>query len=366
MKQLQQVLQAKQALNIQLFSGPGVGKSTISSGIFYNMKISGYNVEFIAEYAKGLTYSKDYTKLKDQLIVLANQYHKYYRTKNSNIDYLIHESPFLMSLAYFTEDEVIKEEFFKPLVINMYNNLNNLNIFLERNLDNGYQEFGRNQTLEEAIEIDNKILKLLDDNNIPYIKIKSDENAVKNILKIIDSNKTKTIDLHNNNLESIYIGNISNTITNTDFINYCKELAVKYKLNGRTFKDVLEHTIYGEAIENAVCEKFGLTKIPFEISEYDAEKDGKKYEIKHTISESDWWVFNPDGYQFFFQNAKNLDYIILIYLNKGTNDIYLKYVANAKTFKDYCRKSSYNEKYIYDVRSAELNNEVKSYKINSF
>ena len=362
---MQQANHTQKILNIQLFAGPSAGKSTISSGLFYNMKIQGYNVEFIAEYAKGLTYSQDYTKLKDQLMVFANQYHKFFRTKDSNIDYLIHESPALMTLAYFTEDEIIKEEFFSPLVVNMYNNMNNLNIFLERNLDNGYQQFGRNQTLEEAIEIDNKILKILDDNNIQYIKIKSDNNAVGKILEIIELSKNKAIDLHNNNLEFIHIGNLSNKIKDTKFIDYCKELAVKYKLNGRTFKDVLEHTIYGEAIEDTVCKKFGLTKIPFEISEYDAEKDGKKYEIKHTISESDWWVFNPDGYQFFFQNAKNLDYIILIYLNKQTNDIYLKYVANAKTFKDYCRKSSYNEKYIYDVRSAEINNEVKSYKIQN-
>ena len=103
-------IQNKELLNIQFFAGPGVGKSTISSGLFYNMKVQGYKVEFISEYAKGLTYSQDYTKLKDQLMVLANQYHKFYRTKNSEIDYLIHESPFLLGLVYFQEDDIIKEQ----------------------------------------------------------------------------------------------------------------------------------------------------------------------------------------------------------------------------------------------------------------
>lgn len=52
-------------ININIFGGPGVGKSTISSGLFYQMKTRGYKVEFISEYAKDLTYGKDFVKLKD-------------------------------------------------------------------------------------------------------------------------------------------------------------------------------------------------------------------------------------------------------------------------------------------------------------
>ena len=191
-------IQNKELLNIQFFAGPGVGKSTISSGLFYNMKVQGYKVEFISEYAKGLTYSQDYTKLKDQLMVLANQYHKFYRTKNSEIDYLIHESPFLLGLVYFQEDDIIKEQYFKPLIVNMYKNMNSINIFLERNIELGYQEFGRIQKLEEAIELDNKILKILDDNEIPYIKLKSSDKAIEKILEIIENNKQEKVHIAQN------------------------------------------------------------------------------------------------------------------------------------------------------------------------
>ena len=180
-------------LNIQIFGSPGTGKSTLASGLFYNMKVQGYKVEFISEYAKGLTYSQDYTKLKDQLMVLANQYHKFYRTKNSEIDYLIHESPFLLGLVYFQEDDIIKEQYFKPLIVNMYKNMNSINIFLERNIDLGYQEFGRNQKLEEAIELDNKILKILDENEIPYIKLKSSDKTIEEILEIIKNDKQEKV-----------------------------------------------------------------------------------------------------------------------------------------------------------------------------
>lgn len=41
---------------INLFGGPGVGKSTIASGLFYYMKIAGYNVEAPQEWCKQKVY----------------------------------------------------------------------------------------------------------------------------------------------------------------------------------------------------------------------------------------------------------------------------------------------------------------------
>lgn len=172
--------------NINIFGAPGVGKSTVASGLFYQMKIKGYKVEFITEYAKELTYDKAYIKLKDQLLVFANQFHRYYKLQNIGLDYLIHESPFVMGLSYFNPDDIIPEKEFKELVLSMFNKTNNINIYLERNDENEYQEFGRNQNLEESKKLENIILNLLDSNNIPYIRIKSGKKTHKKILKIIE------------------------------------------------------------------------------------------------------------------------------------------------------------------------------------
>ena len=171
--------------NICIYGGPGVGKSTISSGLFYQMKTKGYKVEFITEYAKDLTYGKDFVKLKDQLLVFANQFHKYYKLQNLGLDFLIHESPILLSLVYYSNDNIIPEEEFKKLVLSIYNNTENINIFLDRNLENEYQEFGRNQDLMTAKQIDEMILSVLNENNIPYIRIKSGKKTHKEILKIL-------------------------------------------------------------------------------------------------------------------------------------------------------------------------------------
>lgn len=174
-----------QELNINIFAGPGVGKSTVGPGLFNKMKKKGLKVEFVSEYAKDLTYGKDYVKLKDQLLVFANQFHRYFRLIDHNIDYLIHESPSLMSLAYFTETDLIKEKEFKNLVTSIFKNTKTINIFLERNPEYQYQSFGRSQSLEEAKELDFSILKLLIDNDIHFHKILSDEYAEDKILELI-------------------------------------------------------------------------------------------------------------------------------------------------------------------------------------
>lgn len=105
--------------HICLFGGPGVGKSTISSGLFNLMKRKGYSVEYVTEYAKGLTYSKSTFRLSDQLYILAKQHHPWFVLK-SQIDYTVNDSPFILGLAYTQETEHLPLNEFKNLIISMY------------------------------------------------------------------------------------------------------------------------------------------------------------------------------------------------------------------------------------------------------
>ncbi|MEA3452320.1 MAG: hypothetical protein U9Q83_10520, partial [Bacteroidota bacterium] len=63
---------------------------------------------------------------------------------------------------------------------------NNINIFLERNVDKlTYQEYGRSQSLEQAIEKDEEIKKILINNEIPFITVKMGKKSIKKIMKIV-------------------------------------------------------------------------------------------------------------------------------------------------------------------------------------
>jgi len=177
--------------NIQLFGGPGTGKSTTASGLFFKMKKMDYKVEYIQEYAKELSYGNDFTKLGDQVLILGEQHHRMHRLKDQ-VDFLIHDSPFVMGLSYLNDDPHVPKDVYAQLITTMFKSYNNINIFLERNIDElTYQEYGRSQNLEQAIEKDTEIKKMLNDNNIPFITVKMGSKSIKKIMKIIKKMENK-------------------------------------------------------------------------------------------------------------------------------------------------------------------------------
>ena len=66
---------------INLFAGPGSGKSTTAAGLFYHLKTMNKKVEYVSEYAKDLIYENRFERLNDYLYMLAKQHHRLYRLK---------------------------------------------------------------------------------------------------------------------------------------------------------------------------------------------------------------------------------------------------------------------------------------------
>ena len=101
------------------------------------------------------------------------------------LDYVIHDSPFVMGLTYLAEDPHIPSAELSALSIAMYKTYDNINIFLKRNVEeHPYQEYGRNQSLEQAQNKDAEIKALLDDNNIPYYEIEVSKKTDKEIFRL--------------------------------------------------------------------------------------------------------------------------------------------------------------------------------------
>ena len=176
------------AKHICLWGAPGTGKSTIAAGVFYEMKKKDYDVELVQEFAKDLVFSKDFFTLKNQLYIFARQSHPWYKL-DSQVDYVVHDSPFLMGLIYAVDNKHLPLKEFSDLVVKSYKNYDTLNIFLLRNPKNRYTEQGRMQSEDEAYEKQNEIAKLLLFHDIPHVKLVSSENTVQEILSILYTNR---------------------------------------------------------------------------------------------------------------------------------------------------------------------------------
>ena len=153
---------------VNLFAGPGSGKSTTCAGVFAKLKLAGVNCEMALEYAKDKVWEESNKVLDDQIYVFGKQLHRIFRLKDK-VDVVITDSPILLSIIY----DKTGNKYFSDLVLNQFNNFDNRNYFIERTTV--YNPKGRLQTEDEAKEIDKILLDLLKDCNIKYDSVGKSE-----------------------------------------------------------------------------------------------------------------------------------------------------------------------------------------------
>lgn len=146
---------------INILGAPGVGKSTYSAELFAKMKKQGFSCELVQEFAKEMVYADNEKLRNDQLIVMAEQYRRTF-VLNGKIDYIITDSPIILSIIYnqLTPNPYPKANF-NPICFEAYNRFENLNILLTHKLSRMYEQNGRIQNLDQSLEIQNQMLKLI-------------------------------------------------------------------------------------------------------------------------------------------------------------------------------------------------------------
>lgn len=170
----------KKPLIINLIGGPGCGKSTAASGLFYALKKLQANVELSSEWVKSKVYEESYHCMDDQLYIFAKQHHKLFVLQDK-VDVIVTDCSLLNSLVYGERDE-----YFDALVLNQFNKFNNLNIIIRRKQE--YDINGRVESKEEALKIDNMYKEIMNKHNIPYLEI-DNVDAYDFIIKYLLENK---------------------------------------------------------------------------------------------------------------------------------------------------------------------------------
>lgn len=168
--------------HICLFGSPAVGKSTVQCGLFYEMKRMNYSVHLLTEYQKDCIYQNNIKPIEDQLMVLQNQRHPWTYIET---DYTVNDGPFLLSQVYVKENGLIPTKEFNDLVVSLYKKHDTINFFLEKDFD-GYETQGRRENETESNIINQKILNVLIQNDIPFKKVKTSD-AIQTILKELET-----------------------------------------------------------------------------------------------------------------------------------------------------------------------------------
>jgi hypothetical protein len=149
---------------INLFAGPGAGKSSTMAQLFGILKWRGVRCEMAPEFAKELVWGKRFATLDDQVYIFGKQHHRIFRLCGQ-VDVVITDSPLPLSIIY----DGSYNEVFHRFIWDAFDRFDNINFFLERR--KSYDPQGRMQTEIQAQAIDERILGLLDGHRCEYTNI---------------------------------------------------------------------------------------------------------------------------------------------------------------------------------------------------
>lgn len=165
-------------LVVNIFGGPGAGKSTIAAGVFSEIKQLGIETEYIPEFAKVLAWSNRILDMRKQLYVFAKQEYMLETLRQQPLDVVVTDAPLPTSLAYVTHDYYTS---FPTLVMEVFNRYKNMNFFLEHR--HPYSQVGRIQDREAAHAVAKRVREMLEERNIPYMSTANESSPIDFILE---------------------------------------------------------------------------------------------------------------------------------------------------------------------------------------
>ena len=173
-------------LIVNLYAGPGAGKSSSAAYIFSMLKMRGISAEYVTEFAKDKTWEENQLALNCQFYVSGKQAFRLARV-NGKVNVIVTDSPLVLG-AFYSSDKYISDACVEESKKYPWQ----LNYFIERK-DHKYDPNGRNQSYEESKEIDIKVKNLLAEKNIIYKSIISSREGCDNIVEEIIEELNKQV-----------------------------------------------------------------------------------------------------------------------------------------------------------------------------
>lgn len=139
---------------INLYGGPGCGKSTLAAELFYRLKNLGKSVELVREYVKDWAWENRKITAYDQPYIVGNQIQRESRLYRQ-VDYIVTDSPIMLAPFYqkhYSGTEYVSKMCRGHIDLARNNGVGFYNFLLKRNKP--YDNKGRYETEEQAKVID--------------------------------------------------------------------------------------------------------------------------------------------------------------------------------------------------------------------
>lgn len=173
---------------INLYGGPGSGKSTAAAYLYYLLKCQGENIELVREYVKNWAWDNRAFNVYDELYFLGKQV-RHESMLFGKVNYIVTDAPVLMTAYYasiycskaFAQGvEQAATAFYKQAKDDGHQHVH---VYLKRNLP--YKAEGRYQTEDQAIQVDEGVLTMLNRLDVPILFSTSGQDHLRDTLATI-------------------------------------------------------------------------------------------------------------------------------------------------------------------------------------
>ena len=174
---------------IDLYGGPGTGKSTSAAYLYWALKAANKNAELVREYVKNWAWEGRKISKYDQMYFLGKQA----RAESllyGKVDYIVTDSPVMLSAYYADHYQSEMSHGVIEAVKGFYGQAvqdghQHVHVFLTRTKP--YITAGRWQNEEEAKQIDAGIKATLADHGISYVEVGTEEAELKRLLTLVEA-----------------------------------------------------------------------------------------------------------------------------------------------------------------------------------
>lgn len=171
----------KDTIIVNLYGGPGTGKSTGAAYVFAQLKMKGIDAEYVTEFAKDKVWEESKAAFKCQFYISGKQSFRISRCYGK-VDVIVTDSPIRLGTIYA---ELAGRPQLALACIEEADQYRGSSIDILLTRVKPYNPNGRNQTEDESKAIDGKIKFMLDSQAVPYFTFIGDQSGYDNVINCV-------------------------------------------------------------------------------------------------------------------------------------------------------------------------------------
>jgi hypothetical protein len=169
---------------VNLFAGPGAGKSSMTFALLAKLKSMGVNCDGAFEYAKVGEWEGRTGKIRQSQLYIAAKQHFRQHILDGEVQVVVCDGPFLLGIVY-------QKHSAKPLanlpatLVELHNQYDNINFYVNRTKP--YMQIGRSQTESEARTKDTEVRDMLIEYGISFTDIEYGDEGMAKIMAQLEA-----------------------------------------------------------------------------------------------------------------------------------------------------------------------------------